>query len=204
MAEYTNNSFKAKEEKKDKKERTEKQAVVSKTPKTRKKSEIQKAAGLFISEDASTVKEHLIQDVVIPTAKDLIVNVITDAVNIIFWGSTRRKSGSGSRIGYASRFDEVRDPRDRDRDRRRDRTAIEYDDIIFDNRGDAEAVLANMDACLEQYGTVTVLDLFDFAGVTTHNYMADRYGWKNLSNAEVRRIRDGFIIDLPRAFPIDR
>lgn len=201
MAEYTNNSFKAKEEKK---ERTEKQAVVSKTPKTRKKSEIQKAAGLFISEDASTVKEHLIQDVVIPTAKDLIVNVITDAVNIIFWGSTRRKSGSGSRIGYASRFDEVRDPRDRDRDRRRDRTAIEYDDIIFDNRGDAEAVLANMDACLEQYGVVTVLDLFDFAGVTTHNYMADRYGWKNLSNAEVRRIRDGFIIDLPRAFPIDR
>lgn len=201
MAEYTNNSFKAKEEKK---ERTEKQAVVSKTPKTRKKSEIQKAAGLFISEDASTVKEHLIQDVVIPTAKDLIVNVITDAVNIIFWGSTRRKSGSGSRIGYASRFDEVRDPRDRDRDRRRDRTAIEYDDIIFDNRGDAEAVLANMDACLEQYGTVTVLDLFDFAGVTTHNYMADRYGWKNLSTAEVRRIRDGFIIDLPRAFPIDR
>ena len=148
MAEYTNNSFKAKEEKKDKKERTEKQAVVSKTPKTRKKSEIQKAAGLFISEDASTVKEHLIQDVVIPTAKDLIVNVITDAVNIIFWGSTRRKSGSGTRIGYASRFDEVRDPRDRDRDRRRDRTAIEYDDIIFDNRGDAEAVLANMDACL--------------------------------------------------------
>ena len=204
MAEYTNNSFKAKEEKKDKKERTEKQAVVSKTPKTRKKSEIQKAAGLFISEDASTVKEHLIQDVVIPTAKDLIVNVITDAVNIIFWGSTRRKSGSGTRIGYASRFDEVRDPRDRDRDRRRDRTAIEYDDIILDNRGDAEAVLANMDACLEQYGTVTVLDLFDFAGVTTHNYMADRYGWKNLSNAEVRRIRDGFIIDLPRAFPIDR
>ena len=201
MAEYTNNSFKAKEEKK---ERTEKQAVVSKTPKTRKKSEIQKAAGLFISEDASTVKEHLIQDVVIPTAKDLIVNVITDAVNIIFWGSTRRKSGSGSRIGYASRFDEVRDPRDRDRDRRRDRTAIEYDDIIFDNRGDAEAVLANMDACLEQYGTVTVLDLFDFAGVTTHNYMADRYGWKNLSTAEVRRIRDGFVIDLPRAFPIDR
>lgn len=201
MAEYTNNSFKAKEEKK---ERTEKQAVVSKTPKTRKKSEIRKAAGLLISEDASTVKDHLFQDVLIPTARDLIVHIIEDTVNIIFYGSTRRKSGSGGRIGYASRFDEVRDPRDRDRDKRRDRTAIEYDDIIFDNRGDAEAVLANMDACLEQYGVVTVLDLFDFAGVTTHNYMADRYGWKNLSNAEVRRIRDGFIIDLPRAFPIDR
>lgn len=201
MAEYTNNSFKAKEEKK---ERTEKQAVVSKTPKTRKKSEIRKAAGLFISEDASTVKDHLIQDVLIPTARDLIVHIIEDTVNIIFYGSTRRKSGSGGRVAYASRFDEARDPRDRDRDKRRDRTAIEYDDIIFDNRGDAEAVLANMDACLEQYGTVTVLDLFDFAGVTTHNYMADRYGWKNLSTAEVRRIRDGFIIDLPRAFPIDR
>lgn len=201
MAEYTNNSFKAKEEKK---ERTEKQAVVSKTPKTRKKSEIRKAAGLLISEDASTVKDHLFQDVLIPTARDLIVHIIEDTVNIIFYGSTRRKSGSGGRVAYASRFDEVRDPRDRDRDKRRDRTAIEYDDIIFDNRGDAEAVLANMDACLEQYGVVTVLDLFDFAGVTTHNYMADRYGWKNLSNAEVRRIRDGFIIDLPRAFPIDR
>ena len=201
MAEYTNNSFKAKEEKK---ERTEKQAVVSKTPKTRKKSEIRKAAGLLISEDASTVKDHLFQDVLIPTARDLIVHIIEDTVNIIFYGCTRRKSGSGGRIGYASRFDEVRDPRDRDRDKRRDRTAIEYDDIIFDNRGDAEAVLANMDACLEQYGVVTVLDLFDFAGVTTHNYMADRYGWKNLSTAEVRRIRDGFIIDLPRAFPIDR
>lgn len=202
MGEYTNNSFKAKEEQK---ERVKKNAVVSKTPATKKKSEIKKAAGLLFSEDTSTVKDHLIQDVVIPTVKDLIVNVITDTVNIMFWGTTGRKNGNRSRVGYANRFDEVRDPRDRMREAsRRDRSAIDYDDIVFDNRGDAEAVLANMDAAIEQFGVATVLDLFDFAGVTTRNYMADRYGWKNLANAEVRRIRDGFIIDLPRAFQIDR
>ena len=42
----------------------------------------------------------------------------------------------------------------------------------------------------------------DLVGVTG-NYTDNKYGWTNIRNAEVVRVRDGYRIKLPRALPID-
>ena len=78
----------------------------------------------------------------------------------------------------------------------------DYDDIIFDNRGDAEAVLSSMEDVIDQYGVVSIADLFDLAEVSNSNYAMNNYGWTDLRTANVVRVRDGYILKLPRALPI--
>ena len=59
-----------------------------------------------------------------------------------------------------------------------------------------------MDACLDQYGVVKVADMYDAAGLTAP-FTANKYGWTSLRNAETVRVRDGYIIKLPKAMPLD-
>ena len=54
--------------------------------------------------------------------------------------------------------------------------ALWYDDILFDTRGDAEAVLDAMNDIISQYGTVSVSDFYDLARVPNDNFTMNRYG----------------------------
>ena len=102
---------------------------------------------------------------------------------------------------YSSRRDRDRDYRDRDRynDRRTD--IFDSTDIIFDSRGEAEKVLAVMDEIMQEYEIVRVADLYDLAGVSC-DFPANDYGWTNIRNARVVHVRDGWVIEMPRAVSI--
>jgi hypothetical protein len=52
------------------------------------------------------------------------------------------------------------------------------------------------------YGMVTVNDLYEMTPLTPP-FTAQKYGWMDVSRAEVIRVRDGYILKLPRAVPID-
>ena len=78
-----------------------------------------------------------------------------------------------------------------------------YDDILFDSRGDAEAVLDTMNDIIDRYGTVSVADLYDLAQVPNDNFTMNRYGWTNISGAYAHRVRDGYILKLPRTKPLN-
>ena len=82
------------------------------------------------------------------------------------------------------------------------RSSYSYDDIILNSRGEAEDVLMRMDELMETYGLVRVADLYDLVGITG-NYTDNKYGWTNIRNAEIVRVRDGYMIKMPRAVPID-
>ena len=59
-----------------------------------------------------------------------------------------------------------------------------------------------MDELLETYDIVSVADLYDLVGKTC-NYTDNKYGWTNLRNAEPVRVRDGWLLKLPKAGPIN-
>ena len=75
--------------------------------------------------------------------------------------------------------------------------------ILFDTRGDAEAVLDAMNDIISQYGTVSVSDFYDLARVPNDNFTMNRYGWTNIGGATAVRVRDGYILKLPRAIPLN-
>lgn len=182
-------------------EKKKMEKVVTGNAKIKKKSPTRKFTDVFISEDASNVKEYVLNDIVIPTIKKLFSDVIKDSVDMIFGINTRKSNGiRGDYVSY-----------NRYSDRKNDRFSSNHStsrnvyspyDITLDNRGEAEYVLSRLDEAIEMYGVVTVADLYDLVGVTG-NYTDNKYGWTNLRNAEPVRVRDGYMLKMPKALPID-
>lgn len=205
IQDYTPNSNKYKKEQEEKKKEEKKlTSVVSAGAKTKKKSEMAKLSDIFISEDIHNVKSYVFLDVLVPAIKKAISDIVTNGIDMILYGesgrSDRKRSGA-SKVSYGSYYRS-----DRDRDRResvRARSGFDFDDIVFDNRGDAESVLTAMEDVIDQYGVVSVGDLYDLADVSTNNYAINKYGWTDLRSAEVVRTRDGYMIKLPRALPLN-
>lgn len=202
MEDYKPNSKKFKEEQKAS-ENTEKKVekVVSGAVKTRKKSEIRKFADVFIQEDTEKVKSYILMDVLVPAVKKAISDIVTNGVDMFLYGETGRtkKSGSASKVSYRSYYDR----RDDRRDYNRTRAGYDYDDVILDNRGEAEEVLSRMDELIATYGLVSVADFYDLVGITG-NYTDNKYGWTDIRNASVIRARDGgYMIKMPRALPLN-
>ena len=175
--------------------------VVTGAVKTRKKSKFSKFANEFISEDARSVKSYVFGEVLIPAIKKLISDIVTDGIDIILYGERRGgKRSTADRVSYRNYYDDRRTPS------RYDRPSISYgynyDDIILSTRGEAEDVIARMDELMDTYGLVRVADLYDLVGITG-NYTDNKYGWTNIRSAEIMRVRDGYMIKMPRAVPID-
>ena len=76
------------------------------------------------------------------------------------------------------------------------------DDIILESRGEAEDVLERMDELIATYQLVSVADFYDLVGVSG-NYTDNKYGWTDIRNASVIRVRDGYMIKLPKALPLN-
>lgn len=190
---YQSNSFKSKEtnEHTDEKKKIEK--VVVGQVKTKKKNGFGKFLSGFVADDTHDIKSYLFKDVVVPTIK----KTITDVVDMILYGGSSKRRTTASKISYRSFYD---DPRD-SRHEVRAVPGYNYDDIILDSRGDAEEVLNQLNDLIDVYKIASVADLYDLVGVSG-NFTDNKYGWTNLANADVVRVRDGYKLKLPRALPI--
>ena len=192
MAEYKPNSNKYKTEQRKKQEK-----VVQGKVRRKKKSEVRKWKDMLFSEDVEDIKTYIVMDAIVPTIK----NTILDVVSMCLFGDTAKRSKNHNTVSYNRDYSSASRS---GRTNRRNTTSslYDFDDIIFDSRGEAEDVLDHMGEIMDAYnGVVTVADFYALAGVTG-TWTDDNYGWTNLSRATVQRTRDGFIINLPKAIPV--
>lgn len=201
MAEYQPNSHKSKEMDAKKEERKV-QKVVSAKPKT-KKNNARRLTDIFIAEDAGNVKSYIFLDVLVPAIKKAISDIVTDGIYMILYGeSGDRKRKPASKVSYRDYYDDRRSGH-RETDRfSQARGRFDYDDIIYSSRGEAERVREQMLDMIDRYGYVTVGDMYDMSDLTAP-YTSSNYGWTNIRSAETVRVRDGCILKLPKAMPID-
>ena len=193
MRDYQPNSNKYKEEHKEK---TVKKVVNGKV-KT-KKNESRKLMNMFISEDAKNVKSYIVLDVLVPAIKKAILDIVTDGADMILYGGSHGgKRKSGNKVSYRSYYDDKKDDKDY-----RSKGRFDYDDLVFDSRSECEAVREQMVEIIDQYGFVTVADMYDMADLPAP-YTSSKYGWTNIRTAETIRGRDGYVLKLPKAMPID-
>lgn len=80
---------------------------------------------------------------------------------------------------------------------------FDIEDIVFEDVLEADTVRENMLEIIDQYGVVTVADLYDMTDLTAP-YTATKYGWTDLSdeNVHIVRVRDGYILKLPTPLPL--
>ena len=198
MQDFKPNSHRFKEEQREREERKI-EKVIAGTATTKKKSEISKFASVFISEDVKNVKDYLIMDVLVPTIKKTILSTIDMILNGGTPTYTSGRSVGGSKISYGRFYDNPGSRRVNEPVRSR----FDYDELCFQTRGDAEAVLDEMHNTIERYGFVTVAAMYDMADVSAPPYTSNNFGWTSVRSADVIRTNDGYVIKPPKALPID-
>lgn len=204
---YTPNSHKYREAQKNASTEEKRiQKVTRGTVKT-KKNEIRKLADIFISEDVANVKSYIFMDVLVPAIKKAIYDIVTNGIDMFLYGGTGKgKSGpSGTKVSYRSYYDQKNNNSGyRGSENTKSNNALDYEDLVFDNRGDAEMVKQQMKDVIGRYGVVTIADMYEMANPNlTAPYTGHKYGWMDVSSAEAVRVRDGYILKLPKAVPID-
>ena len=200
MENYKSNSHKVKEQK-DSTPEKKVEKVIRGNVKSKKKSEVRKLTDVFLSEDIQDVKSYILLDVLVPAVKKAVSDIVVNGIDMLLYGETgHSKKSSGSKVSYRSYYD--RDRRDRRDVSSRRRAGYDYDDIILDNRGEAEDVLSRMDDLIDSYGIVSVADLYDLVGING-NYTDNKYGWTDIHSARIERVREGYLIKMPRACPLD-
>lgn len=166
-----------------------------------KTNNARKLTDIFISEDVANVKNYILMDVIVPSIKKAVYDLIVGTLDMsLYGGRGGGKRPTADKISYrdyssASRRD------DRSYGTTRTASGYAYDDIVVETRGEAEAVLSRMDEIMEEYEQVRVADLYDLVGISG-DYTDNKYGWTNIRNARVVRTRDGYKIEMPRAIAL--
>lgn len=203
MPEYPDNSDAAKAPVAVREE--EHTGVVSGRVTRKKKSALKRASESMLANDAEDIKSYLVFDVLIPAAKDTLSDLVSKGLDMMLYtdsrGSNTRSRSSRRTGGYHNKYNQP-ERRERPQISQRDRRMLHFDDIILDNRGDAEQVLDYLRRRIDDYEVATVADFYDAVEVTS-DYTDTKYGWYDLEDAYVRRVRDGFQIFLPRAEHIE-
>lgn len=203
--EFPGNSNKDKEQRIDTtpKEKNISQIVTGKVIK-QKKSLGQKISETFFGDDTRSVSDYILQDVLIPAMKSTLSDMVGGGIEMLLFGERRRSSTSNiyrdrdrSYVPYnkMSRRDDRRD--DRYAMTRTARSRHDFDDIILETRGEAEDVLSHMVDLIQEYDNASVADYYELVGVDA-NFTDNNYGWTNLRDAYVERVRRGYSIRLPQ------
>jgi hypothetical protein len=202
---YTGNTKKDKEKRNLPEKKVEK--VVLTPVIIQKKSLGRKIHDLMVKADFRSVARFVAAEVFLPSVRAMVYDGLTKGGERIIYGEPaiqRRNYGSGPRVTYSSPI--FRSPREPERIRygavATSRTpARAREDFIIASREETELVLERMQDILDLYEIVSVADLNDLLGVEGP-YTDNKWGWSSVGDARIREIREGYLLDLPPAEPI--
>lgn len=195
---YKSNSYRSKAEAEEKKAN---EKVIKGSAKIHQKTTGEKLKETLFGEGVDNVGDYVVFDVIIPTLKEMVVNSVSDGINMLLFGETKR-SGRGSsrntRSGYVQ-YESYSRNRDRDSGRR---AQFDFSDIEFETRADAIDVLDAIEDTISMYDVASVSDLYEFAGITPRP-TDNNYGWTSVNTAEILMKRNGnYILSMPRPKPL--
>lgn len=206
---YQANSRKSKEDKPKPEKKIEK--VVAGEVVVHKKSLGTKIKNMIIEADFKTVIRTVVSNVLVPAARNMVSDAFHEAVDRTIYGEAavrHRRHGPGSRVTYNNPISRPysSDPRDPRRmapsvepgpRRSRQRGA----DFILSSKEEAQLVLERMNDIIDTYDVVSIADLNELVGFPT-SHVDNKWGWVFLGDVDIRQLREGYLIDLPPAEPI--
>lgn len=199
---FPGNSYSAKK----KPEREKLSKVVEGKVVQRKKPLGKKMLETFIGTDSHSVTEYVIFDVMVPAMKSMMADMVSEGIERLLFGDTRRKGASrlgGSYTSYNKFYTQGSLTANKPVDiSRHARATHDFEEIILPSRGDAEEILDRLSDLIDNYGMASVEDLYDLVGITA-SHTDNRWGWDNLHSASSKRVREGYLLDLPRPKVLD-
>ena len=168
---------------------------------TKKKPLGKRISDVFGGANSGEVVHYIIYDVILPATKSTIADMVSGGIEMLLFGETKgrrtiRERGK-SYVSYDKRYANPTRRSDREASVSRAKARLNFDDIILKSRGEAEEVLSALVDLIDTYGLVCVSDLYDMVGITSA-FTDEKWGWTNLSAASVCRVREGYLLDLPK------
>lgn len=169
----------------------------------KKKSVGKRISEAFTGDDATSVGDYLLYDIVIPSIKALIADAVGQGTERLMFGSSSRVRSTtlrnGGRPDYGRMYSGK--PINQMQDGRRDLSAAaranhDFNDIIIPDRGEADLILDKLGEIISMYEFATVSDLYQLTGITG-SYTDDKYGWFDIREARITRVREGWRLNLP-------
>jgi hypothetical protein len=187
--------------------------VVSGEATSRKKPLGRRFREVFIGGDTKSVISYVFSDVLMPQAKEMFVEAVSSGFERLIYGDSRPGRRSGVRpptgpgpTNYTRYAVRGNNPIGRQgHEDRRPTVSVrtqDVDEILLATRVEAETVIDRMYDLLRDYETVTVADLHSLVGLTS-TYTDRKWGWTDLQGSDVRRVRDGYILVLPKTVALD-
>jgi hypothetical protein len=157
----------------------------------------------FFGGDANTAIQYVIFNVLIPGAKDSIVEAGQGFIEKLVYGDARPRRGPMSNpLGQVS-YHRMSQQQPQSRTSmpqalsRRARSRFAFDEIVIPSRQEAEEVLDRLFDLISKYDTATVADLYELTGLAS-SHIDHKWGWTALRGASVNRVRGGgYLLNLP-------
>ena len=177
----------------------------------RKKPLGKKFIETFSGENLHDVRDFVLFDVLAPGLKDLLYEIATQSLHRKFYGSARgnRISTSAVQAGQTvmrTAYNKVSTPAGRPDApvgmSQRGRAVHDFNEIVIPDRGNAEQVIDTLVDLVATYGFATVYDLYELVGITGE-FTDQKWGWDDLRASRTERVRDGYLLNLPKPKPLD-
>lgn len=181
------------------------ESVVSGAVQRRKKPLGKRFQDTFFNGDARGTAGFVVASVLIPAAKDMLVETGQQFIERMVYGESKRRSftrgpNPAGHIAYNRMGASDRPPPASMS--RRARARHDFDEIVLESRGEAEEVLDRMFDLLSRYDSVSVADLYELTGIQSA-HTDQKWGWPDLRGSQVTRTRTGgYVIDLPEPSPL--
>lgn len=196
----------------DRRELPEKRAAVISGGATKStgKKERGRIAELLDLGEHDTVKDYVIQDIIIPSFKDVLYEIINGAAEMYLFSGTKRPSKVGKIGGGPTPYSTIfgnKNTKNKHRERDNDENKKErmsYSDVTYESKEKATKVYFKLVDALEEYDQITVADLYEYSGLDSE-WTDWNWGWTSLNGVGVSRLRGGrYMIDLPKPRPLNK
>jgi len=182
--------------------------VVSSGAVRRKKSLRKQFTETFVVGDAKTAVRYSLFDIMLPAARDMIVETLQQGIEKLFNGDSRKRGSTSPQAGptgYVSYNRYAMGGRSSGPSRaisRQARARHNFDEIVMDDRVEAEEVIDRLFDLVSRYESATVADLYELVGLAS-THTDHKWGWTDLHGSGVTRIRGGYLLDLPEPEALD-
>lgn len=158
----------------------------------------------LFAESPKALGRKIGKDVVVPRVKAGFEEAINSFLSGMLWGDSANRP-MGNMIqrtmlrGGGTNYNQMSDPHNISHARQANvqQSSGNYQDLVVPTQQMSEVLLANLYELLNQYRVVAVADLYELAGITPQ-ISDNSYGWVSLDGARISKVRDGYLLELPR------
>lgn len=172
---------------------------------TKKRSFLRQMGDILINQNDENIADYIFNNVIIPSVKNMWADALISVIELVF-GTRRPRQNGTTKTNYtaysSSSTKQIQTSAQEPAKNTWVAVKSSFEEVIFENRWEAEEVLDNLVAAIMEYGSVSIADYYEQVSLPS-NFTDNKYGWTNLANAAIERVGGGYLLKLPPTVKLD-